>query len=239
MEGRIENVKELQNLLSKEWREALKDEMNKPYWSKLVDLLNSGPYYPVKKNIFAALNSCPPDKVKVVLLGQDPYIKEGQAHGYSFSVSPGTLVPPSLKNMYVELKNEYGDKAKNINMNNGCLTGWANQGILLLNTILTVQPGKSNSHKNKGWESFTSSVIEYLDLLSIKNPEGKKIIFMALGTSASCICKSMVVNSIILEAGHPSPLNTSNPFIGSGIFKMVNDILEEQEDKQIDWFALL
>ena len=227
----ISGVQELASLLSPQWYAVIGDEFNKSYWNNLIDYLNKDlNYLPEKKYLFNALNDCPPDKVKVVILGQDPYIHENEAHGYSFSVPPGVRIPPSLRNVFQELMNEYG---MNEFPKSGCLTKWESEGVLLLNSILTVREGKgqSMSHKGIGWENFTSRIIRYIDMNST-------VIFMAWGANAKKICIENVKNNTILTAGHPSPINTSNPFVGCNCFREANAILQKNKILPVRWIKL-
>lgn len=219
------NSDELISLLSTSWRNVL-DIQTKDF-ENIVKTLNSGKFYPKKEDIFNALNSCPPSKVKIVLIGQDPYINENEAHGFSFSVKNSVKIPPSLMNIFKELKQEF---RFNSLPTNGCLTKIANEGVLLLNSILTVSPGKSNSHKNIGWEIFTKKVIEYLDL-------NHKIIFLCLGNQAREVCKCVTKNKVMCY-GHPSPLNTAKPFVGCNCFKDVNNELINMYILPVRWNVL-
>ena len=225
----IKNISELQSLLSLEWLNVIGEEFGKSYWNEILHTLNSDTkYLPEKKLIFEALNKCPPEKVKVVIVGQDPYIHSNEPHGLSFSVKPGVRIPPSLRNIFEELCSEY-----NIDTlpKNGCLIKWESEGVLLLNSVLTVHEGKSDSHKGIGWENFTASVIKYLDNHNI-------IVFMAWGAKAQKVCADNVKNNIVLTAGHPSPLNTSKPFKGCGCFREANSILKKNNILPVRWIKL-
>ena len=225
---KIENVEEIEHLMSSEWFEAIKGEFSRDYWDDIISELNSGQYLPKKTDLFNALNHCPPNKVKVVILGQDPYIHENEAHGYSFSVPVGTSIPPSLRNVFNELIKEYNQTTM---PQNGCLTSWEDDGVLLLNSVLTVKPNASHSHVNIGWEYFTSAVIRYVD-------NHNKCVFLAWGRDAQQICSQQVVNNKVLIAGHPSPLNTAKPFVGCGCFRECNDLLKEMNLLPIRWLSV-
>lgn len=225
----INEVSDLQSLLCQEWYSCMKNEFANKYWDNIIKKLNSTTrYLPAKKDIFNALNLCPPSKVKVVILGQDPYIHSNEAHGFSFSVPDGTRIPPSLMNVFKELSTEY-----NINTvpSSGCLTKWAEDGVLLLNSILTVDEGASNSHKNIGWENFTSAIIRWID-------NHKKCVFLSWGVGAQKITSQQVVNNKVLTAGHPSPLNTKTPFVGCNCFREANDLLKEMNILPVRWLSV-
>lgn len=207
------SVNDLLTLLSDEWKNVI--DFSDVDFNNIINVLNKDKFYPKKQDIFNALNSCPPSKVKVVLIGQDPYINENEAHGFSFSVKNGVRIPPSLMNIFNELKNEF-----NLSRlpSSGCLTEWANEGVLLLNAVLTVKVNKSNSHKNIGWEKFTKKIIEYIDSKC-------DVVFLALGNNARDTCK-VVTRNKVLHYGHPSPINTSGKkFLGCNCFRNVNDEL--------------
>lgn len=225
----INEVSDLQSLLCQEWYNVVKNEFANAYWQQIIAKLNStNNYLPKKKDIFNALNACPPSKVKVVIIGQDPYIHENEAHGFSFSVPDGTRIPPSLNNVFKELGSEY---SKNIVPTSGCLTRWAEDGVLLLNSILTVEEGKSNSHKNIGWENFTSAIIRWID-------NHCKVVFLSWGKGAQQITDQQVVNNKVLIAGHPSPLNTFKPFVGCGCFRECNDLLKSMNLLPVRWLSI-
>ncbi len=216
--------------IEKSWREALKDEFSKPYFVSLIDFLKSQKtegkiIYPKECDIFKAFDLTPLNKVKVVILGQDPYHGEGQAMGLSFSVPNNMKTPPSLKNIFKELESDL-----NIKMSGSPdLTAWAEQGILLLNSILSVEAGKPASHSKIGWTKFTDEVISYIST----NLEG--VIFLLWGnyakTKAGLIDKS---KHYVLEAAHPSPL-ARGAFFGSKHFSLTNKILEKQSKTTINW----
>lgn len=211
------------------WDDILKEEYNKPYFEKLMNFIEDEyskyTIYPDKNNIYNALKLAPPDKVKVVILGQDPYINKDQANGLSFSVQPGIAIPPSLRNIFREQRKDLGI----IQPNSGDLTKWAEQGVLLLNTTLTVRAGLSNSHQGKGWGIFTDSIIKYLG-------QKENIVFMLWGNNAKAKRK-LIDNSknLILEAAHPSPLSATRGFFGCQHFSKANNYLIEHNLPPIDW----
>lgn len=219
---------EFEHLISTPWYNAIKSEFEQEYWKDIMIVLNSCSYLPKKQDLFNALNKCEPDKVKVVILGQDPYIHSNEAHGFSFSVPKGTNIPPSLRNIFNELAREYN---KNTLPISGCLMDWEEEGVLLLNSILTVEEGISRSHKNIGWERFTSAIIRYID-------NHNKCVFMAWGKDAQVICSKEVVNNKILCAGHPSPLNTTKPFVGCNCFKECNELLKSYDRLPVRWLRI-
>ena len=182
--------------------------------------------YPPGARIFAALDSTPFDRVKVVILGQDPYHGPGQAHGLCFSVPHGILVPPSLANIYREIERDLGIAPPR----HGCLDAWAGQGVLLLNAVLTVERGQAGSHQNKGWEYFTDACIEALDR------EREHLVFLLWGSYAQA--KGRLIDGKrhrILKAPHPSPLSAHRGFLGCGHFSSTNQYLEETGQTPIDW----
>lgn len=220
---------ELQSFLIPEWRDALISTFDKPCWSNIAAVLSTQQYLPKKEEIFNALNNCPPNKVKAVIIGQDPYIHANEAHGYSFSVQPSvTKLPPSLKAIIEEVRIEYGLQT---NPNNGCLLPWVSEGVLLLNTILTVSPGNSNSHKNIGWETITAAIISYLD-------NNHDVVFLAFGRPAQSVCDAYVTKHTVIKAGHPSPLNSKIKFMGSNCFTKANNELMNMNVLPIRWTKL-
>lgn len=217
-------------LLGNDWDEILKDEFKKDYYLKLREFLKNEykthSIHPDMYDIFNALKWTSYKDTKVVILGQDPYHEVGQAHGLAFSVKVGVKIPPSLLNMYKELQNELGLYIPN----NGYLEKWAHQGVLLLNSALTVRDGLANSHRGKGWEIFTDTVIKKL------NEREDPIVFLLWGNNARE--KASLItnpNHYILTAAHPSPLSASRGFFGCGHFKRANEILLKQGNKEIDW----
>lgn len=216
--------------LGNDWDSLLQDEFKKEYYIKLREFLKSEyknhNIHPSMYDIFNALKWTSYEGTKVVILGQDPYHEEGQAHGLAFSVKVGVQIPPSLLNMYKELKNELGLYIPN----NGYLEKWARQGVMLLNASLTVRDGLANSHRNKGWEIFTNRVVELL------NMREEPVIFLLWGNNAK-EKMSIITNPkhYILTSVHPSPLSASRGFFGCGHFKKANEILESIGKEPIDW----
>ena len=216
--------------LNNDWDKIIGDEFSKDYYLKLRMFLKeeyaNHTVYPDMYDLFSALKETPYSKVKVVILGQDPYHEPNQAHGMAFSVKPGGAIPPSLLNMYKELKAELGCTIPST----GYLLPWAKQGVLLLNTALTVRAGEANSHQGKGWEIFTDRVISAL------NERSDSVIFMLWGNNARKK-RELITNErhFVLEAAHPSPLSASRGFMGCGHFKKANEILISQLKSPIDW----
>ena len=216
--------------LNNSWDNILKGEFQKDYYLKLREFLKSEysryVIYPNMYDIFNALKYTSYEDVKVVILGQDPYHGKGQAHGLCFSVQDGIPFPPSLKNIFLELKNDLEiDIPKSCN-----LSKCAHQGVLLLNTVLTVREGLAGSHQNKGWEIFTDTIIEKL------NDRVEPIVFVLWGNFAKNKKKLITNrNHIILEAAHPSPLSAYNGFFGCKHFSKINNILKENNQTVIDW----
>lgn len=216
--------------LGNDWDEKIGREFEKEYYLKLRTFLkeeySSHTVFPDMYDLFSALKATPYSKVKVVILGQDPYHEPGQAHGMAFSVKPGVQIPPSLLNMYKEIKDEFGYPVPKT----GYLMKWAQQGVLLLNTVLTVRSGEANSHQNKGWEIFTDEIIRQL------NARRDGIVFLLWGNNAKK--KKELITSpqhYILETVHPSPLSASRGFMGCGHFKKANEFLISNLKSPIDW----
>ena len=212
------------------WNEILAEEKQKEYYQQLQAFVQKRRQevrvFPEEKNVFKALELTPFESVKVVILGQDPYHGFGQAHGLSFSVQKGTSLPPSLKNIYKELQEDIGGERPT----EGDLSHWAKQGVLLLNTVLTVEEGNANSHKGMGWETLTNRFIESLN--ELKHP----VIFILWGKPAQDKEKLITnPNHVILKAPHPSPLSAYRGFFGSKPFSKVNDILIQQGQTPIFW----
>ena len=212
------------------WNEILAEEMEKDYYQQLQAFVQKRRaevrVFPEEKNVFNALKLTPFESVKVVILGQDPYHGFGQAHGLSFSVQKGIPLPPSLKNIYKELQEDIGGGLPT----EGDLSHWAQQGVLLLNTVLTVEEGNANSHKGIGWERLTNRLIESLN--ELKHP----VIFILWGKPAQDKEKLITnPNHVILKAPHPSPLSAYRGFFGSKPFSKVNDILIQQGQTPICW----
>ena len=220
----------MKHILHNDWNDLLRDEFSKDYYINLRNFLTeeyeTKTIYPDMYDIFNALNYTEYKNVKVVILGQDPYHGPNQAHGLSFSVKPGVPVPPSLKNIFKELNSNLGCYIPN----NGYLKSWADQGVLLLNTVLTVQAGNANSHKGKGWETFTDKIISAL------NDRKDPVIFILWGNNA-INKKKLITNPqhYILQSVHPSPLSANRGFFGSKPFSKTNEILKQLGKKPIDW----
>ncbi|GAB1464231.1 uracil-DNA glycosylase [Pedobacter sp.] len=218
--------------LEPSWFKILESEFDKPYMKALKDFLQQEKQagftiYPKGSDIFNAFNYTPFEKVKVVILGQDPYHGVGQAHGLSFSVQKGVAIPPSLKNIYKELANEFPDfKAPN----HGELTAWANQGVLLLNATLTVRARTAGSHQKRGWEQFTDKVITEL------SEKRTGLVFILWGNYAKQKMALIDQNKhFIISAAHPSPFSAYNGFFGSKPFSKTNEILKKEGKVEINW----
>jgi len=217
-------------LISNDWLPALGDEFQKEYYIQLRETVikeyNTRRIFPESQDIFNAFHLTPLESVKVVILGQDPYHNIGQAHGLCFSVKPGIEIPPSLVNIYKELQDDLGCYVPN----NGYLVKWAKQGVLMLNTVLTVRAHQANSHRGIGWEQFTDAAIEVL------NKQDRPIVFILWGKPAQ-MKKQMLNNPkhLILEAPHPSPLSSYRGFFGSKPFSKTNAFLKQNGLKEIDW----
>ena len=211
------------------WDEILKEEFEKDYFKKLQEFVTeeyqTKEIYPEFDQIFSALKETPYEKVKVVILGQDPYHEKGQAHGLAFSVMEGTKLPPSLKNIFKELKDDLNLEVPS----SGCLLPWAKQGVLLLNTVLTVREGKANSHQGKGWERFTDHVIDKL------SERKETVVFILWGNSAISKAKRIESHHEIISSVHPSPLSAHRGFFGSKPFSRTNAILRGLGQEEIDW----
>lgn len=216
--------------IQNDWLEILQGEFKKPYYKKLFQTVNTEyrthQVFPPSEDIFNAFHLTPFHQVKVVILGQDPYHGNGQAHGLCFSVKPDVTIPPSLVNIYQELHDDLGCKIPN----HGYLTKWAQQGVLMLNTVLTVRAHQANSHRGIGWEEFTDAAIEAL------NQEDRPMVFILWGKPAQ-MKKRMLTNPnhLILEAPHPSPLSSYRGFFGSKPFSQTNQFLVEHGIEPIDW----
>ena len=217
---------EIQN----DWLEAVGAEFKKPYYKELYEFVKkeyqTTTIYPPSDDIFNALHLTALKDVKVVILGQDPYHGPNQAHGLSFSVLPGQKIPPSLKNIYKELHDDLGCEIPN----NGYLEKWAKQGVLMLNTVLTVRAHNPNSHQGKGWEKFTDSIIEAV------NEQDRPIVYLLWGRPAQA--KSPMLNNpkhLILKAPHPSPYSANTGFFGCRHFSQANEFLKSHGEEPIDW----
>ena len=217
--------------LEPSWKARVGDYLARPDMQKLSEFLRAElragkTIYPPPKKIFAALDTTPFDDVNVVIIGQDPYHGPNQAHGLCFSVMPGVQIPPSLENMLKEIQSDVGiPRAEH-----GCLISWARQGVLLLNSVLTVERGKPESHKGKGWEGFTDAIVDHL------NRERENLVFLLWGSYAQA--KGKLVDGrrhLVLKAPHPSPLSAHRGFFGSGHFSKTNKWLEDHAVHPIDW----
>jgi uracil-DNA glycosylase len=213
-----------------DWNPLLRTELEKPYWGDLqafvADERARHQVYPAPDEVFAALHLTPYADVEVLILGQDPYHGPGQAHGLCFSVKPGVPAPPSLRNIFIEMQSDLGIPPPN----HGCLDSWAEQGVLLLNTTLTVRAGQAASHQGKGWETFTDEVIRAV------NDKSDTVVFILWGASARKK-KALVDTSrhVIIESAHPSPLSARNGFFGSRPFSRANEALVAAGRPPIDW----
>jgi len=217
--------------LEPSWKAHLGDYLERPDMRKLADFLRAEKragkvLYPPGPEIFNAFAHTPFDKVRVVILGQDPYHGPGQAHGLCFSVRPGVPIPPSLLNIFAEIERDLGIPRPD----HGCLTPWADQGVLLLNSVLTVEQGRAGAHQNKGWEGFTDAAIEAL------NREREGLVFLLWGAYAQR--KGRLVDPkrhLVLSSVHPSPLSAHRGFIGNGHFSAANRYLQSRGQAPIDW----
>ena len=231
MSGEPEESKSRKVQLRGEWLNAIGGEFAAPYMRELSQFLRSEQargkrIFPRGSDIFTALELTPPEAVRVVILGQDPYHGPGQAHGLSFSVPPGIPVPPSLRNIFTELKNDLGLEPPS----HGCLRHWALQGVLLLNSVLTVESGLAGSHQNRGWEQFTDRLLE------VVVSAGRPTVFLLWGAQAKKKMANLDGKShLILTAPHPSPLSAHRGFLGCGHFSQANDFLQRSGRGVIDW----
>jgi len=212
------------------WCPVLIEETRKPYFKNLLHFVAKQrqrvTVFPPEEEVFAALHLTPIEQVKVLILGQDPYHDDGQAHGLCFSVRPGVAIPPSLLNIYKELRSDLGCTIPN----NGYLTHWAEQGVLLLNAVLTVQAHQANSHQGKGWETFTDAVIAAV------NAQADPVVFVLWGANARRK-KELIDTSrhVVIESPHPSPLSAHRGFFGSRPFSRINAALRTAGKTEIDW----
>jgi uracil-DNA glycosylase len=216
--------------LEASWKEALEEEFGKEYFEQLTAFVKEeykkGPVYPPPKEIFRAFELCSFDKVKVVILGQDPYHGQGQANGLSFAVGEQTPLPPSLQNIFKEIESDFGEPMKN---RSGDLERWAKQGVLLLNATLTVKAHQANSHQGKGWEKFTDAAIKAL------SDKRKHLVFILWGNYARQ--KGAVIDRskhLVIESTHPSPFSAYNGFFRSKPFSKANEYLKEHDEKPIE-----
>ena len=218
------------SMIQNDWLEPLKPEFSKPYYAELFKFVkneySTRKIFPPADDIFNAFHLTPLHEVKVVILGQDPYHNDGQAHGLCFSVKPDVAIPPSLVNIYQELHDDLGCYIPN----NGYLTKWAKQGVLMLNTVLTVRAHQANSHRGMGWEQFTDAAIRIL------NEQDRPLVFILWGSPAQK--KAQMLNNpkhLILKAPHPSPLSAYRGFFGSRPFSQTNEFLVKNGLEPIDW----
>lgn len=214
------------------WQTRLQPELDKPYFAALMQRVDeayrTGTVYPPRQELFAAFRLTPPERVRVVILGQDPYHEPGQANGLSFSVAPGVRLPPSLRNIFEELRTDCGVAPRA----SGDLTPWAEQGVFLLNSSLSVEAGRAASHKDFGWQTFTDAVVQRLAALP------QPVAFVLWGAHAqkkAVIAARSPYPRLVLQAPHPSPLSAYRGFFGSRPFSQINAFLAQHGQKQIDW----
>ena len=217
-------------MIGNDWDLALANEFDKDYFVNIMDFVNeeysSKTIYPPYDDIFNAFKLTPLNNVKVVILGQDPYHEEGQAHGLAFSTPEGRPIPRSLKNIFKEINSEYDCPIPE----SGCLENWARQGVFLLNTVLTVEEGNANSHSKCGWQTFTDHVIDVL------NRQSQPIVFMLWGKQAEKKHELITnPNHLVLVTSHPSPFSARRGFFGCNHFKMANEFLSKNNIEKIDW----
>ena len=216
--------------IAEDWQKHLQEEIDKTYFKELIDFIGKEykekSIFPPENQLFAAYDQCRWDDLKVVIIGQDPYHGAGQANGLCFSVNPGIATPPSLRNIFKEIEIEFGKKPPE----NGDLSHWAKQGVLLLNATLTVREGEAGSHQGKGWEIFTDNVIKVI------NKNKSNIVYMLWGNFARQKKKLIDPSSnLILESAHPSPLSAHRGFLGNDHFKKANDYLFGHYQVRLDW----
>ncbi len=223
----------MKKIVNNSWQPILDNEFNKEYFKRLERFVDeeykTHKVYPSESLIFNAFSLCPIEKIKVVIIGQDPYHNEGEAMGLAFSVNKGIKIPPSLKNIYKELNSDLGVEIPKT----GDLTPLTKEGVFLINTILTVRENEPLSHKNKGWETFTDTIIKYI---SEKN---RNIVFVLWGANA--IMKESLIDKskhLVIKSVHPSPLSASRGFFGSRPFSKINDYLRQNNIKEINFGAL-
>jgi len=216
--------------IAKDWKDQLQEEFDKEYFLHLAGFVKSEyqtkTVFPPGNLIFNAFDQCKWKKLKVVIIGQDPYHGQGQANGMCFSVNPGIKFPPSLRNIFKEIVSEFGSEIPE----NGDLTRWAQQGVLLLNATLTVRESDAGSHQKKGWETFTDSVIKTI------NKEKKNIVYLLWGSYARSK-KALIddTQNLILESPHPSPLSAHRGFFGNGHFRQAKEYIKDQYQEDFDW----
>lgn len=217
-------------MIGNNWDALLEEEFKKDYFIKINEFIDeeyaTKTIYPPYDEIYNAFKLTPPEKVKVVILGQDPYHEEGQAHGLAFSTPEGRPIPRSLKNIFKEIADEYDYPIPD----SGCLESWAKQGVFLLNTVLTVEEGNANSHSKCGWQTFTNNVIEIL------NTQNQPIVYLLWGKQAEKK-KELISNPnhLVLITSHPSPFSARRGFFGSKHFKLANEFLKNNGLDEIDW----
>ena len=216
--------------LAKNWAEILSGEFEKPYFKNLQSFLENEyrtrTVYPQPENVFSALNAVKFEDVKVVIIGQDPYHEPGQAQGLAFSVPKDVAIPPSLVNIYKEIESDVGGKCAH----HGELKKWARQGVLLLNSVLTVRVHEAFSHRGKGWEELTTAIVRLL------NEREKPLVFILWGASAGKLASLIDTSKhLVLRSAHPSPLSAYNGFFGSKPFSKANKFLKEHGEEEIDW----
>ena len=214
------------------WDALLHEETEKPYFAALMQRVDAayeaGTVYPPKAELFEAFRLTPPERVRVVILGQDPYHEPGQAHGLAFSVKDGVRLPPSLQNISKELQSDLGTAP----LTTGCLSPWAEQGVFLLNSVLSVEAGKANSHKDFGWQTFTDAVVA--SLCALPQP----VAFVLWGAQAqkkAAVAAASAYPRLVLQAPHPSPLSAYRGFFGSRPFSKINAFLKEHGEAEIRW----
>lgn len=220
----------LRKLVPADWQKVLKTELSAESFKDLSKFLSKEwkkeTIFPPKEDVFSTFSLTPFEDVEVLILGQDPYHDHGQAHGLAFSVLPGIKIPPSLRNIYKEYESDLGLKAPK----SGCLTEWAEQGVMMLNTVLTVRAHNANSHQKKGWEQFTDGVIREI------SERKKHVVFVLWGNSA--LKKLALIDEkkhTIITSAHPSPLSAHRGFFESKPFSKINDALKDHNQKPIDW----
>lgn len=220
----------METILPNDWQEVVGEEIQKPYFQELETFVDSErqryTVYPKESEVFSSMEYTPYQSVRVLILGQDPYHGPRQAHGCSFSVRPHVSPPPSLRNIFKELQDDVGATPPD----HGCLVPWARQGVLLLNTVLTVRAGQANSHQGKGWEQFTDAVFQAV------NHHKERVVFILWGASARR--KASLVNSrrhVVIQSPHPSPFSASSGFFGSRPFSRTNAALREAGLPEINW----
>jgi len=216
--------------IAKNWYDIMLEEFEKPYFSELKSFLtheySTHTIYPKMNNIFNSMNFCKYENINVVIIGQDPYHQPNQAQGLCFSVPEGVQLPPSLKNIFKEIESDLGIKC----LPSGDLSRWAKQGVLLLNTVLTVRENQANSHKGKGWENFTTAVIKKI------NEKHTPVIFVLWGGNAKVFLPYIDTNRhYVLTCAHPSPLSAYNGFFGCKHFSKINEILQKNGKNSINW----